>query len=137
MEIWLRQGYGRHTWGVFVRRTGGPTGPPEPSGPRAGPGDGPPDASWGIADTPGVEASDHPDWKPGDAVLVNGYGLGERHWGGLAQRARVKGEWLVPLPAAFTPRQAMASLKASPGPAAGISSQGPLSAGDTEKIRVV
>ncbi|MBR0568904.1 oxidoreductase [Azoarcus sp. L1K30] len=55
-----------------------------------------------------VEASDHPDWKPGDAVLVNGYGLGERHWGGLAQRARVKGDWLVPLPAAFTPRQAMA-----------------------------
>lgn len=55
-----------------------------------------------------VESSDHPDWKPGDAVLVNGYGLGERHWGGLAQRARVKGEWLVPLPAAFTPRQAMA-----------------------------
>jgi acrylyl-CoA reductase (NADPH) len=55
-----------------------------------------------------VEASDHPDWKPGDKVLLNGYGLGERHWGGLAQRARVKGDWLVPLPAAFTPRQAMA-----------------------------
>jgi len=55
-----------------------------------------------------VESSDHPDWKPGDTVLLNGYGLGERHWGGLAQRARVRGDWLVPLPEAFTPRQAMA-----------------------------
>lgn len=55
-----------------------------------------------------VESSDHPDWKPGDKVLLNGYGLGERHWGGLAQRARVRGGWLVPLPDAFTPRQAMA-----------------------------
>lgn len=55
-----------------------------------------------------VEASTHPDWKPGDQVLVNGFGLGERHWGGLAQWARVKSEWLVRLPAAFTPRQAMA-----------------------------
>lgn len=55
-----------------------------------------------------VEHSDHPDWRPGDKVLVNGYGLGERHWGGLAQRARVKGEWLVPLPSAFSSRQAMA-----------------------------
>lgn len=55
-----------------------------------------------------VESSDHPDWKPGDSVLLNGYGLGERHWGGLAQRARVRGDWLVPLPEAFTPRQAMA-----------------------------
>lgn len=55
-----------------------------------------------------VEHSDHPDWRPGDKVLLNGYGLGERHWGGLAQRARVKGEWLVPLPQAFTSRQAMA-----------------------------
>jgi acrylyl-CoA reductase (NADPH) len=55
-----------------------------------------------------VEASSHPDWRPGDAVLLNGWGLGERHWGGLAQKARVRGEWLIPLPAAFSARQAMA-----------------------------
>ena len=55
-----------------------------------------------------VEDSKNPKWKVGDKVLVNGYGLGERHWGGLAQRARVRSEWLVPLPDAFTTRQAMA-----------------------------
>lgn len=55
-----------------------------------------------------VEASDHPDWAPGDAVVLNGWGVGETHWGGLAQRARLKGDWLVPLPAAFTSAQAMA-----------------------------
>ena len=55
-----------------------------------------------------VTASDHPRFKPGDAVLLNGYGVGETHWGGLAQMARVKGDWLVPLPAAFSPREAMA-----------------------------
>lgn len=55
-----------------------------------------------------VEASRHPDWQPGDAVVLNGWGVGETHWGGLAQKARVKGDWLVSLPAAFTPRQAMA-----------------------------
>jgi len=55
-----------------------------------------------------VEASEHPDWTPGDAVVLNGWGVGETHWGGLAQRARLKGDWLVPLPAAFTPAQAMA-----------------------------
>ncbi len=55
-----------------------------------------------------VEESKNSKWKPGDKVLVNGYGLGERHWGGLAQKARVRGEWLVPLPSAFTSRQAMA-----------------------------
>ncbi|NDY93761.1 acrylyl-CoA reductase (NADPH) [Ideonella livida] len=54
-----------------------------------------------------VEASSHPRWKAGDAVVLNGWGVGETHWGGLAGRARVKGDWLVPLPAAFTPRQAM------------------------------
>jgi acrylyl-CoA reductase (NADPH) len=47
-------------------------------------------------------------FQPGDAVLLNGWGVGETHWGGLAQRARLRGEWLVPLPAAFTPHQAMA-----------------------------
>ena len=55
-----------------------------------------------------VSASSHADWKAGDAVVLNGWGVGEKHWGGLAQRARVSGDWLVPLPAAFTPRQAMA-----------------------------
>ena len=55
-----------------------------------------------------VVASSHPDWKPDDAVILNGWGVGETHWGGLAQMARVKGDWLVPLPAAFSPRQAMA-----------------------------
>ncbi len=55
-----------------------------------------------------VERSDHPSWKPGDRVLVNGCGLGESHRGGLAQRARVDGEWLVAIPVAFTERQAMA-----------------------------
>jgi len=55
-----------------------------------------------------VLQSDHPDWKPGDAFILNGYGVGETHWGCLSQRARLKGEWLVPLPSALTPRQAMA-----------------------------
>ncbi len=55
-----------------------------------------------------VEASDHPAWKPGDAVVLNGWGVGEGHWGGLAERARLKGDWLIPLEPAFTPEQAMA-----------------------------
>lgn len=55
-----------------------------------------------------VEASTHADYKVGDAVVLNGWGVGETHWGGLAQRARLNGDWLVPLPAAFTPAQAMA-----------------------------
>jgi acrylyl-CoA reductase (NADPH) len=55
-----------------------------------------------------VTASDNPDYQIGDAVVLNGWGVGEVHWGGLAQKARLKGEWLVPLPDAFTPQQAMA-----------------------------
>ena len=55
-----------------------------------------------------VTQSAHPDYRPGDSVVLNGWGVGETHWGGLAQQARVKGDWLVPLPAAFTTRQAMA-----------------------------
>jgi acrylyl-CoA reductase (NADPH) len=47
-------------------------------------------------------------WKVGDRVLLNGWGVGETHCGGLAQVARLRGEWLVPLPDAFTTRQAMA-----------------------------
>ncbi|MHB1075070.1 acrylyl-CoA reductase (NADPH) [Thiobacillus sp.] len=55
-----------------------------------------------------VEHSTHPDWKPGDKVILNGWGIGEAHWGGLAQKARVNGDWLVPLPDGFSARQAMA-----------------------------
>ena len=55
-----------------------------------------------------VEHSTHPDYAAGDAVILNGWGVGETHWGGLAQVARVNGNWLVPLPAQFTPQQAMA-----------------------------
>ena len=55
-----------------------------------------------------VVDSSHPDWVPGDQVVLNGWGVGEKHWGGLAQRARVHGDWLVRLPGGFTARQAMA-----------------------------
>ncbi len=55
-----------------------------------------------------VETSSHPDFKPGDKVVLNGWGLGETHFGGYAQKARVKGDWLVPLPTNFTPAEAMA-----------------------------
>ncbi len=55
-----------------------------------------------------VEASSHAAWKPGDRVVLNGWGVGETHSGGLAQRARVKGDWLVALPPALSTRQAMA-----------------------------
>ncbi|MEY3253193.1 MAG: hypothetical protein RL227_2166, partial [Pseudomonadota bacterium] len=55
-----------------------------------------------------VSQSDDPRFKPGDAVLLNGFGVGETHSGGLAQKARVKADWLLPLPAGLTPRQAMA-----------------------------
>lgn len=54
-----------------------------------------------------VETSSHPDYRTGDAVLLNGWGVGETHWGGLAQKARVNGDWLVPMPTQFTPQQAM------------------------------
>jgi acrylyl-CoA reductase (NADPH) len=55
-----------------------------------------------------VSASEHPDWKPGDRFILNGWGVGETHWGCLGEIARLKGDWLVRLPAAFTARQAMA-----------------------------
>lgn len=55
-----------------------------------------------------IEETSHPAYKVGDAVLLNGWGVGEGHWGGLAQKARLNGEWLVPLPPQFTHRQAMA-----------------------------
>ncbi|BDT69998.1 acrylyl-CoA reductase AcuI [Comamonadaceae bacterium OS-1] len=55
-----------------------------------------------------VTHSTHPAWKPGDKVILNGWGVGETHSGGLAQQARVSGDWLVALPPAFSTRQAMA-----------------------------
>lgn len=55
-----------------------------------------------------VEESHHPAYKAGDAVVLTGWRVGETHWGGLAQKARVKGDWLVPLPDGLTARQAMA-----------------------------
>jgi len=55
-----------------------------------------------------VLESTHPQWQPGQAFIHNGWGVGETRWGLLAQKARLQGDWLVPLPAAFTPRQAMA-----------------------------
>ncbi len=55
-----------------------------------------------------VLESSHPDFKPGDGVVLNGWGVGETHHGGFAQLARVKGDWLVKRPDAFTPAQTMA-----------------------------
>ncbi|MEM6423068.1 MAG: MDR family oxidoreductase, partial [Pseudomonadota bacterium] len=55
-----------------------------------------------------VEVSDHPDFKPGDGVVLTGWRVGEVWWGGYAEKARVKGDWLVPLPEGFDPRLAMA-----------------------------
>ena len=55
-----------------------------------------------------IETSTHPRWKKGDKVILNGHGVGESHWGCLAQKAKLKGDWLVPLPPEFTTRQAMA-----------------------------
>ncbi|HEY0294334.1 MAG TPA: MDR family oxidoreductase [Bordetella sp.] len=55
-----------------------------------------------------VMSSSHPAWQAGDRVLLNGFGVGEAHKGCLAQRARLKGDWLVRVPQAFTTRQAMA-----------------------------
>ncbi|WP_027967804.1 MDR family oxidoreductase [Halomonas halocynthiae] len=55
-----------------------------------------------------VEHTTSDAFAPGDAVLLNGWGVGEAHWGGLAEKACLDSCWLIPLPAAFTPRQAMA-----------------------------
>ncbi len=68
--------------------------------------------SWpmvaGIDGAGTVLASSHPAWKVGDAFVHNGWGVGETHWGCLAEKARLKGDWLVKRPAVFTARQAMA-----------------------------
>jgi len=55
-----------------------------------------------------VETSNHPAWKADDKVILNGWGLGETHLGAYAEKARVKGDWLVPLPATMNAREAMA-----------------------------
>jgi acrylyl-CoA reductase (NADPH) len=55
-----------------------------------------------------VQSSTNTNWKPGDAVVLNGFGLGETHLGAWAERARVKGDWLTPLPQGMTTRDAMA-----------------------------
>jgi len=55
-----------------------------------------------------IESSSHPAWKVGDKVILNGWGLGETHLGAYAQKARVKGDWLVRLPASMSARDAMA-----------------------------
>ena len=62
----------------------------------------------GIDGAGSVVESSHADWRAGDRVVINGWGVGESHTGGLAERARLKGDWLVRLPERFTPRQAMA-----------------------------
>lgn len=54
-----------------------------------------------------VESSSHSEYSAGDAVVLNGWGVGETHWGGLAQKARLNGDWLVPLPQNLTPKQAI------------------------------
>jgi acrylyl-CoA reductase (NADPH) len=62
----------------------------------------------GIDLTGVVETSNHPEFKAGDAVVLNGWGVGETHLGAYAERARLKGDWLIPLPQALSPAQAMA-----------------------------
>lgn len=54
-----------------------------------------------------VESSEHPDWRPGDRVVVTGWGLGETRWGGLAEKASLKAEWLLAPPPGFSLRQCM------------------------------
>nr|WP_303396189.1 alcohol dehydrogenase catalytic domain-containing protein [Zobellella denitrificans] len=55
-----------------------------------------------------VLASDHPDYRIGDEVLLTGWGVGEQYWGGLAEKASAKGDWLIPLPPGMSAKRAMA-----------------------------
>lgn len=55
-----------------------------------------------------VSESSNPNWKTGDKVILNGWGVGEGHWGGLSQKAKVKGKWLIAKPESLTPYQTMA-----------------------------
>lgn len=54
-----------------------------------------------------VESSTDPRFRPGDLVISTGWGVGEQHWGGLAEKACLKADWLVPMPAGLTPQKAM------------------------------
>src|SRR5204863_1898469 len=69
---------------------------------------------WCFSRFPGIDvvgrvgASSHAEWKPGDWVILNGWGFGEAHLCAYAEKARVKGDWLVPAPAGMTGREAMA-----------------------------
>ncbi|MDB5917868.1 MAG: oxidoreductase [Massilia sp.] len=62
----------------------------------------------GIDGAGAVIASSHPDWQPGDEFILNGWGVGESHWGCLAQSAKLKGDWLIRRPAGMSARTAMA-----------------------------
>jgi acrylyl-CoA reductase (NADPH) len=62
----------------------------------------------GIDGSGEVISSNHPDWKAGDAFILNGWGVGETHMGCLAQRAKLKGDWLIPRPGNMPARTAMA-----------------------------
>ena len=55
-----------------------------------------------------ITESSHASWRAGDKVILNGWGIGETHWGGLAQKAKVNGDWLIKLPEALSSYQAMA-----------------------------
>jgi acrylyl-CoA reductase (NADPH) len=75
-------------------------------------GQGPIVRQWPMV--PGIDGagqvleSSHPDWRSGDAFILNGWGVGEAHMGCLAERAKLNGDWLIPLPAGMTTRTAMA-----------------------------
>ncbi|MFB4697744.1 acryloyl-CoA reductase, partial [Enterobacter hormaechei subsp. xiangfangensis] len=62
----------------------------------------------GIDFTGTVSASSHPEYQAGDKVLLTGWGVGEKHWGGLSEKARVNGDWLTPLPAGANGKHVMA-----------------------------
>eukprot|EP01034_Spumella_vulgaris_P026136 gene26136-32669_t len=85
--------------------------------------------------TPGIDLagtvtdSQHPLFKAGDKVVLNGWGVGESHSGGLAQKARLKGDWLVKLPAAFTPRHGLCQPSAQRGRRRPGRHRGPRAAG--------
>jgi len=64
-----------------------------------------------------VTESSHADWSRGDRVVLNGWGVGETHWGGLAQRARLNGDWLIPLPPLSRPARRWRSAPPATPPA--------------------
>ncbi|MCE0495038.1 acrylyl-CoA reductase (NADPH) [Vibrio salinus] len=54
-----------------------------------------------------IERSEHPKWQPGQKIFINGWGLGEKYWGGLAQKAKVNGDWLLAIPDGMTSYEVM------------------------------